>query len=67
MTNFVENYTTKFISPALIRHELRVIQDFTHDYDNFEVKGNLQMKQVQAFYEEDEVQLGISLNIPVSA
>lgn len=58
LTNFVETFTTKNISPTLISTEIQIIQDYQHDFDNFEIKPNAQIKQVKAFYEEDEVQLG---------
>ena len=58
LTNFVEQFTTKYISPTLIKQEIQIIQNFKHSYENFEVSGNSQIKQVKAFYEEDEVQLG---------
>lgn len=66
LTNYVEQYTTKYISPSLIRKEIQIILEFKHNYDNFNVTGNSQIREVHAFYEEDEVELEISLHIPDS-
>ena len=62
LTNYVEQYTTKYISPSLIRKEIQIILEFKHNYDNFNVTGNSQIREVHAFYEEDEVELESKFN-----
>lgn len=62
----VENYTTKYISQELISSECATIKAFSSDSDEFIVKANPLTRQVEAIYIEDEVQLGINLNLPNS-
>jgi len=65
-SSIVDIYTTKFISPHLLSHEIKSISDYSQNFENYNIKANQVTHEITAVYEKEEASLAIVITLPES-
>mmetsp|Transcript_867 Transcript_867/g.3178 ORF Transcript_867/g.3178 Transcript_867/m.3178 type:complete len:1720 (+) Transcript_867:84-5243(+) len=67
LTAEVEEFTSQYISPVLVRKELLACaRHEVEPYSNFEIRSNLRSRSVVAVFTEDDVSTEVVLSLPES-